>query len=61
MAYFRATDGPGNRKAFLPSRLVKKKKKAKASTVIFDIFSLQMLSICHYNHLNLNIAAEATL
>lgn len=27
LAYFRSTNGPGQRKAYLPSRLVKQKKK----------------------------------
>ena len=28
VAFFRQTEGPGNRKAFLPSKLVKRKGKA---------------------------------
>ena len=57
VAYFRATEGPGNRKAFLPSRLVKK-KKAKASEVL-DLFNFVHCICDPHGNLILNIAVDA--
>ena len=57
VAYFQATEGPGNRKAFLPSRLVKK-KKAKASEVL-DLFYFVHCRCDPHGNLILNIAVDA--